>query len=137
MQFLAPFDFELRHVSGKHHVPADFLSQPFSVDWGKDDNEEMILLPPEHFAQIKFPDELDQQHEILKLYHDHLLAGHPGIVNTMHLLAQQYEGKGMKEFTADYIHGCTICQQNKPCMTHHKAPLQLITMDLSNWWPWI
>jgi hypothetical protein len=63
------------------------------------------------------------------LYHDHPLAGHPGIANTTHLLAQQYEGEGMKEFTADYVYGCMTCQENKLCMTHHKAPLQLIMTD--------
>jgi hypothetical protein len=47
----------------------------------------------------------------------------------MHLLAQQYEGERMKEFAADYVHGCTTCQENKLHMTHRKALLQLITMD--------
>jgi hypothetical protein len=53
MQELVKFDFESWHISGKHHVPADFLSQPFGgVDQGKDDNEEMVLLPLAHFAQV-------------------------------------------------------------------------------------
>jgi hypothetical protein len=129
MQFLAPFDFELQHIPSKHHILANFLSQPFGVDQGKDDNEEMVLLPPERFAQTKFPDELKQQREILKLYHNHPLAGHPGIANMTHLLAQSYEGEGMKEFTADYVRGCTTCQENKLHTTHRKAPLQLITTD--------
>jgi hypothetical protein len=47
----------------------------------------------------------------------------------MHLLAQQYEGEGMKEFAVDYVHGCTTCQENKPCTTHRKAPLQPIMTD--------
>ena len=46
-----------------------------------------------------------------------------------HLLSQTYEGRGMKEFTKDYVHGCTVCQENKPRTTHQKAPLQLITPD--------
>ena len=49
-QELAKFDFELRHVPGKRHIPADFLSQPFGVSQGKDDNEDMILLPARRFA---------------------------------------------------------------------------------------
>ena len=32
----------------------------------------------------------------------------------------------MKEFAEDYVHGCTVCQENKPHMTHRKAPLQPI-----------
>jgi hypothetical protein len=46
MQELAEFDFELQHVPGKKHVPADFLSRPFGENQGKDDNEDLILLPP-------------------------------------------------------------------------------------------
>ena len=52
MQELVKFNFELRHVSGKCHVPADFLSWPFGVDQGKDDNKEMVLLPLACFAQV-------------------------------------------------------------------------------------
>ena len=69
------FNFELQHVPGKHHIPADFLSRPFGVSQGKDDNEDMILLPAARFAQIQFPEELEQRREILRLYHDHPLAG--------------------------------------------------------------
>ena len=89
----------------------------------------MVLLPPARFAKLQFPDELEQRRDILKLYHDHPLAGHPGIDNTTHLLAQQYEGRGMKEFAADYVRGCATCQENKPRTTHRKAPLQPITTN--------
>ena len=65
MQELAEFDFELRHVPGKHHIPADFLSRPFGVNQGKDDNEDMVLLLATRFAQIQFPEKLEQRREIL------------------------------------------------------------------------
>ena len=106
MQELAEFDFELRHIPGKRHIPADFLSRPFGVNQGKGDNKDTVLLPAARFAQIQFPEELEQRREILRLYHDHPLAGHPGISNTTHLLGQTYEGKGMKEFAEDYVRGC-------------------------------
>ena len=35
----------------------------------------------------------------------------------------------MKEFAEDYVHGCAVCQENKPRTTHRKAPLQPITSD--------
>jgi hypothetical protein len=35
----------------------------------------------------------------------------------------------MKEFTVDYVRGCTTCQENKLRMTHQKAPLQPITTN--------
>ena len=68
-------------------------------------------------------------HKILRLYHDHPLAGHPGISNTTHLLSQTYEGRGMKEFAEDYVCRCAVCQENKPHTTHQRAPLQLIMPD--------
>ena len=87
MQELAEFDFELRHVPRKKHVPADFLSQPFGENQGKDDNEGLVLLPPARFAQVEFPTELEDRRNVLQLYHNHPLAGHPGIANTIHLLS--------------------------------------------------
>ena len=118
MQELVEFDFQLQHVPGKKHIPADFLSQPFGENQGKDDNEDLILLPPACFALMSFPTELEDRYHILQAYHNHPLAGHPGIANTIHLLSQTYQGKEMKNFTEEYVQGCTICQQNKPHTTH-------------------
>ena len=123
MQELVEFDFKLRHVPGKKHIPADFLSQPFGENQGKDDNEDLILLPPARFTLANFPTGLEDRRHILQVYHDHPLVGHPGIANTIHLLSQTYQGKEMKSFTKEYVRGCAVCQQNKPCTTHQKAPL--------------
>ena len=65
MQELVESDFKLRHIPGKHHIPADFLSRPFGVNQGKDDNEDMVLLPAARFAQLQFPEGLEQRCEIL------------------------------------------------------------------------
>jgi hypothetical protein len=40
-----------------------------------------------------------------------------------------YKGKEMKEFAEEYVHRCATCQENKPCTTHQKAPLQPITSN--------
>ena len=103
MQELAEFNFELRHVPRKKHIPADFLSQPFGENQGKDDNENLILLPPAWFALTSFPTELEDQRRILQAYHDHPLARHPGIANTIHLLNQTYKGKETKTFAKEYV----------------------------------
>ena len=58
MHELAEFNFKLQHVPSKHHISANFLSQPFGVNQEKDDNEEMVLLLAAHFAQIQFPEDL-------------------------------------------------------------------------------
>ena len=76
---------------------------------------------------MNFPTKLKDRRHILQAYHDHPLAGHLGIANTIHLLSQTYQGKEMKTFAEEYVRGCAICQQNKPRTTHRKAPLQPIT----------
>ena len=129
MQELAEFDFELRHVPGKKHIPADFLSWPFGENQGKDDNEDLVLLPPARLAQAEFPTTLEDWCNVLQLYHDHPLTGHLGTANTIHLLSQTYQGKEKKDFAKEYVQGCAMCQQNKPRTTHRKAPLQPITPD--------
>ena len=113
-------------MPGKKHIPVDFLSRPFGENQGKDNNEDLILLPPAQFALADFPTKLEDRCHILQAYHDHPLAGHSGITNTIHLLSQTYQGKEMKDFIEEYVKGCAICQQNKPRTTHQKAPLQPI-----------
>ena len=102
MQELAEFNFKLRHVPGKKHIHADFLSRPFGENQGKDDNEDLILLPPTRFTLMN-PTKLEDRLRVLQAYHDHPLAGHPGIANTTHLLSQTYQGKEMKDFIAEYV----------------------------------
>ena len=65
MQELAEFNFELRHIPGKKHIPADFLSRPFGENQGKDNNEDLVLLPPAHFVLMNFPTELEDRCHIL------------------------------------------------------------------------
>ena len=78
---------------------------------------------------MNFPTKLEDRRHVLQAYHDHPLAGHPGIANTIHLLSQTYQGEGMKDFAEEYVRGCATCQQNKLRTTHRKASLQLITTN--------
>src|SRR5712672_2172969 len=43
--------FEIKHVPGKTHTAADFLSRPFVDDKGEQDNEDVVVLPPELFVK--------------------------------------------------------------------------------------
>src|SRR5712672_1239557 len=47
---LQDYDFEIKHVPGKTHTAADFLSRPFTGDKGEQDNEDVIVLPPKLFV---------------------------------------------------------------------------------------
>src|SRR5712675_2092182 len=47
---LQDYWFEIKHVPGKTHTAADFLSRPFVNDKGEQDNEDVVVLPPELFV---------------------------------------------------------------------------------------
>jgi len=78
----------------------------------------------------------------MNLMHNHPSAGHPGRDETLHKTQEQYQWSGIKEWIANYVKGCTICQQNK-IITHrtkvppyriptetNTRPFQHVAMDL-------
>jgi len=78
----------------------------------------------------------------MNLMHNHPSAGHPGRDETLCKTQEQYQWPGMKEWIANYMKGCTICQQNK-IITHrtkvppyhiptetNARPFQQVAMDL-------
>jgi len=48
---LQDYWFEIKHVPGKTHTATDFLSRPFIDDKGEQDNEDVVVLPPELFVK--------------------------------------------------------------------------------------
>jgi len=50
---------------------------------------------------------------ILKEFHDHETAGHPGTATTYFHVSQDYWWPGMTNYVKEYVKGCNICQQNK------------------------
>src|SRR5712672_1002162 len=50
---LQDYWFEIKHVPGKTHTAADFLSRPFVKDKGENDNENVTVLPPKLFVKDK------------------------------------------------------------------------------------
>jgi RNase H-like domain found in reverse transcriptase/Integrase zinc binding domain/Reverse transcriptase (RNA-dependent DNA polymerase) len=59
-------------------------------------------------------DNLSLQQSILRMYHDHKSAGHPGIFNTYASVARDYWWPDMKRFVVQYVKGCAVCQSTKP-----------------------
>jgi RNase H-like domain found in reverse transcriptase/Reverse transcriptase (RNA-dependent DNA polymerase)/Integrase zinc binding domain len=49
---LQDYNFTLHHVPGKNHTAADALSRPPGSDTGKNDNQEMIMLPEPLFIRV-------------------------------------------------------------------------------------
>ena len=59
------------------------------------------------------PDDLDLWQDIVKMFHDHETAGHPGELETYNLVKQHYWWPGMQTFIKKYVQGCGVCQQFK------------------------
>jgi hypothetical protein len=66
---------------------------------------------------------------VMLMFHDHTLAGHPGIFKTYKLIAQDYWWPQMKKFITQYVKGCATCQQTKSCTTKLRIPVYSITMN--------
>ena len=82
-----------------------------------------------HKGQPVVPNRQGLQREILQQYHDHEMAGHPGIINTVIAVSHEYWWPEMKKFIAAYVWGCTTCQSTKPNTVCPKPPIMLITSE--------
>jgi Integrase zinc binding domain len=60
--------------------------------------------------------------EVSSLYHDHRLAGHPGISKTLELLTRDYWWPTVKDFITSYVKGCVVCQSSKANTVRPKPP---------------
>src|SRR6201984_1471517 len=58
---------------------------------------------------------------LLRIYHDGLTAGHPGVVKTFRDLQRNYWWPDMRKYIQEYVRGCTICQSHK-ILTHQNNP---------------
>jgi hypothetical protein len=80
-------------------------------------------------GRLVVPDEEELQQQILQQYHDHPLAGHPGIANTIFAVAREFWWPEVRKFATAYVHGCATCQSTKPGTTKPKPPLLPILAD--------
>jgi hypothetical protein len=57
--------------------------------------------------------DLELRRDIVKMYHDHETAGHPGELETYNGIRQNYWWPGLRMFVKNYVQGCGTCQQFK------------------------
>jgi hypothetical protein len=67
--------------------------------------------------------------QLLKMYHDTLMAGHPGTLKMLRLLARDYWWPNMQKFVQEYVRGCARCQENKANTHLNSPPLQPFIPD--------
>src|ERR1700744_3817456 len=68
---------------------------------------------------------------VISLSHDTSTAGHPGIANTLALIARDYFWPGMRNTVVSYVKGCAACQMNKVVTNRPRPPLFPITVEPS------
>jgi Integrase zinc binding domain len=59
------------------------------------------------------PKDLELRRDIVKMYHNHETAGHPGELETYNGIRQNYWWPELQMFVKNYVQGCGICQQFK------------------------
>ena len=147
---LQEYDFDILYIPGKTNIPPDALSRLPGVDQGKEDNQQVTVLPEQKFkvatttseTKINIPPIDVVKQGIMNLMHDHPSVGHPGQDETLRKTQEHYQWPKMKEWIANYVKGCVICQQNK-IITHctkippyripteaDAQPFQQVVMDL-------
>ena len=70
-----------------------------------------------------------EKRALMAIYHDHPSAGHPGRDETLWQTHKCAQWPGMKQWVADYIKGCSVCQQNKTITHPRRTPLYRITTE--------
>jgi Integrase zinc binding domain len=58
-----------------------------------------------------------------------MIAGHPGILKTLQLVAKDYWWPQMRDFINNYVKGCATCQSTKSRTIRLKIPIFLITTN--------
>jgi hypothetical protein len=120
---------------------AEILSLEQQVHEAQEQHEEQMKGLQKEFAmdviegkefyrgRLVVPDEEELKRQILQQYHDHPLAGHPGIANTILAVAREFWWPEVRKFATGNICGCATCQSTKPGTTKPKPPLLPILAD--------
>src|SRR5882672_10316529 len=84
-------------------------------------------------GQLYVPDHQATQLDVLHSYHDHRLAGHPGITKTIKNICHQFYWPRMVTFVTNYIHSCSVCRHSKSL--HHKpfGPHRFLPIGEHHW----
>ena len=72
------------------------------------------------------PNDQELWQDIIKMFHNHETAGHPGELETYNSVRQYYWWPGLRTFVKTYVQGCGVCQQSKINRSPSHLTYQLI-----------
>ena len=92
-------------------------------------------------GRICIPDQDNLHLNLVKKFHDHQTARHPGYLKTKQLITTGHWWPGMTQFIKKYVDRCAPCQQNKtnthptipplnPIISREMLPFKQISYDL-------
>ncbi len=84
-------------------------------------------------GRIYVPHNHSLRGEIIAQFHDHVLAGHPGIEKTKELDLREYWWPKMKKAIEAYVKGCEVCQRTKSSTQPKAALLNPNTVPEGPW----
>ena len=58
------------------------------------------------------PKDQELRWDMVKMYHNHETAGHPGELETYNSIHQDYWWPGLRTFVKNYVQGCGTCQKS-------------------------
>jgi len=143
-ELLGQYKFKILYTPGKENGRADALSRRSDLAGTKEVVSNAILRiesdgslgPAQQLNNIlritnELPEELHEA--IIRQHHDDPVHGHPGIQRTMELIRRNYEFKGMKEKTTQFIKKCADCQKNKHSTHAPYGEMQPIALPNEPW----
>jgi hypothetical protein len=95
---------------------------------------ECIDNPDEPFwrgQQLIIPPDQGLKHELMNIWHEGSINGHPGRDEMIRCINKEYFWPGTRTWITEYIKGCATCQQNKNLTHHIKTPIFQIPSTIS------
>ena len=121
--------FAQAHMARLRSSNSSVTSDDASCAWSLSQNGEYLL----YKGAVYVPDHQDVRLDVLRSYHDHHLAGHPGIGKTVTNIRRQFYWPHLIQFVTDYVQSCTTCSRNKSI--HHKpfGPYRFLPVAIRPW----
>jgi hypothetical protein len=83
--------------------------------------------------KIYVPKDEDIKQQLLELYHDSEIVGHPGQAKTLELVSRGYYWPSMKAYVNQYVGACDACQRNKQRHSRLQGSLKPLPVPEGPW----